>query len=137
LPVLDAAFRQRKRFVARRWHLDETYVKINGQWKYLYRAVNQGGETVDFLLTAKRDTTAARCFLAKAMAQYGQPDSITIDKSGANHAAIQNYNAGQETVVAIRQNKYLNNLVELDHCAVKRIIRPMLGFKSCRCARIL
>jgi putative transposase len=86
---------------------------------------------------ARRDTAAARRFLAKAMAQHGPPDSITIDKSGANHAAIQNDNAEQETAVVIRQNKYLNNLVEQDHCAVKRIIRPMLGFKSFHCARIL
>jgi putative transposase len=64
--------------------MDETYVRIRGQWKYLYRAVDKAGNTVDFLLTAKRDRKAAVRFLRKAIGQNGVPAKITIDKSGAS-----------------------------------------------------
>lgn len=137
LPVLEAVFRKRKRPVGKSWRLDETYCRVSGEWKYLYRAVDEGGHTIDFLLTAKRDRKAARRFLDKAIRQNGLPDSITIDKSAANNAAIENYNTEYETSIRIRQVKYLNNIVEQDHRAVKRITRPMLGFKSFRTARII
>ena len=70
-PQLDAAFRQKKKRVGHRWRMDETYVKIKGQWKYYYRAVDKQGQTIDFLLTATRDTQAALRFLKKAIAQNG------------------------------------------------------------------
>jgi transposase-like protein len=82
-PLLDQAFRARKRRVGGSWRMDETYVRIRGQWKYLYRAVDKAGNTVDFLLTAKRDRKAAVRFLRKAIGQNGVPAKITIDKSGA------------------------------------------------------
>ena len=129
-PALDKAFRQRKRSVGTSWRLDETYIRVKGQWKYLYRAVDKAGDTVDFLLTAKRDRKAALRFLRKAIDQSGLPDKITIDKSGANTAAIEDYNDANETGIGLRQAKYLNNLVEQDHRAIKRLTRPMLGFKS-------
>jgi transposase-like protein len=110
---------------------------VNGEWKYLYRAVDKEGNTIDFLLTAKRDRKAAKRFLDKAIRQNGLPETITIDKSAANNAAIEDYNAEHKTSIRIRQVKYLNNIVEQDHRAVKRITRPMLGFKSFRTARIL
>ncbi len=113
LPVLDVAFRQRKRLVGKSWRFDETYIHINGEWKYLYRAVNKEGNTIDFLLTAKRDRKAARRFLDKAIDQNGLPDTITIDKSAANNAAIEDYNTARETSIQIRQVKYLNNIVEV------------------------
>ena len=72
-------------------------MRIRGQWKYLYRAVDKAGNTVDFLLTAKRDRKAALRFLCKAIGQHGVPAKITIDKSGANTAAIENYNSEQDT----------------------------------------
>jgi putative transposase len=137
LPVLAAAFRRRKRPVGRSWRMDETYVKINGQWKYLYRAVDRDGHTVDFLLRAKRDHAAARAFFERAMDLHGVPEKITIDKSGANTAAIMSMQADSGLPIEMRQSKYLNNLIEQDHRAVKRITRPMLGFKTFRCARIL
>jgi putative transposase len=87
-PLLEVAFRQRKRPVAISWRLDETYVRVKGQWKYLYRAVDKAGRTVDFLLTAKRDRKAAGRFLRKAIDQCGTPEKITINKSGANTAAL-------------------------------------------------
>ena len=129
-PALDQAFRQRKRSVGTSWRMDETYISVKGQWKYLYRAVDKAGRTVDFLLTAKRDRKAASRFLRKAIDQCGVPQKITIDKSGANTAAVESYNVEQESGIELRQVKYLNNIVEQDHRAVKRMTRPMLGFKS-------
>jgi putative transposase len=135
-PKLEAVFRKgKKRPVGNSWRMDETYIKIKGQWKYLYRAVDKEGQTIDFLLTAHRDKKAALRFFKKAIRQHGLPDKVTIDKSGANTAALQalKEETGQE--IEIRQIKYLNNLVEQDHRAIKRIVRPMLGFKSFHSAR--
>jgi putative transposase len=137
LPVLAAAFRRRKRPVGSSWRMDETYIKVAGQWKYLYRAVDRDGDTVDFLLRAKRDHAAARAFFERAIDLHGVPEKITIDKSGANTAAIVSIQADSGLPIVMRQSKYLNNIVEQDHRAVKRITRPMLGFKTFRCARIL
>jgi transposase-like protein len=135
LPVLAAAFRRRKRPVGGSWRMDETYVLVGGQWKYLYRAVDRDGATVDFLLTAKRDHTAARAFFERAIGLHGMPDKITIDKSGANTAAVQRIQADTGAPIELRQVKYLNNIVEQDHRAIKRVTRPMLGFKTFRYAR--
>ena len=129
-PLLEQAFRKRKLAVGTSWRLDETYISVKGQWKYLYRAVDQTGRTVDFLLTAKRNRKAALRFLRKAIDQSGTPQKINIDKSGANTAAIEQYNTDHELDVELRQAKYLNNIVEQDHRAIKRMTRPMLGFKS-------
>src|SRR5271156_4980184 len=130
VPALEKVSLARKRPVGRNWRLDETYVRVKGAWKYLYRAVDKAGNTVDFLLTAKRDRKAALRFLCRAVGQHGTPVKITIDGSGANAAAIENYNSEHDADVEIRQVKYLNNIVEQDHRAIKRKVRPMLGFKS-------
>jgi putative transposase len=114
--------------------MDESYVRVKGAWKYLYRAVDKTGATVDFLLTAKRDRNAALRFLRKAAGQNGMPVKVTIDKSGANTAALEHYNADRNAGIEIRKVKYLNNIVEQDHRAIKRLTRPMLGFKSFRSA---
>ena len=137
LPVLASVFRRRKRPVGRSWRMDETYIKVSGQWKYLYRAVDREGDTVDFLLTAKRDLAAARRFLERAINLHDVPEKITIDKSGANTAAIKSVNADACLDVELRQFKYLNNMIEQDHRAVKRITNPMMGFKSFWSARII
>jgi transposase-like protein len=137
VPLFEKAFRQYKRPVGQSWRMDETYIKVGGQWKYLYRAVDKAGGTVDFLLRARRDKVAARRYLEKAIGNNGEPESITIDKSGANLAALDALNAEREMPIRIRQVKYLNNIVEQDHRAIKRIIRPMMGFKDFRCARII
>jgi putative transposase len=135
-PHLDAAFRKgRKRSVGSSWRADETYIKINGQWRYLYRAVDRDGQTIDFLLTVHRDKAAAIRFFKKAIRQHGLPEKVTIDKSGANTAALEQIQKDTGAEIEIRQIKYLNNLVEQDHRAVKRIVRPMLGFKSFGSAR--
>jgi putative transposase len=114
----------------------ETQVKLcalslpAGEWHYLYRAVDKQGQTIDFLLTEQRDQEAALRFLRKAIRRHGVPEKMTIDGSDANEAAIKRYNEAHGTAIEIRQIKYLNNLVEQDHRAIKRVTRPMLGFKS-------
>lgn len=130
LPVLAAVFRTRKRPVGRSWRMDETYIKVSGQWKYLYRAVDKFADTVDFLLTAKRDLAAARRFLERAIKLHDLPEKISIDKSAANTAAIHSVNNDACLDIELRQSKYLNNIIEQDHRAVKRITEPLLGFKS-------
>jgi transposase-like protein len=116
--------------------MDETHVKIGGRWKLVYRAVDLLGETVDFLRRrAHRDRAAARRFFERAMRRDGEPHTVTINKSDGNRSALQSINADRETPIRIRQVKYLNNVVEQDHHAIKRIIRPMMGFRNVRCAR--
>ena len=117
--------------------MDETYIKVKGQWRYLYRAVEKAGDTIDFLFRAKRDKVVARRFLQKAMAQNGTPETVTINRSGSNLAALHAINAKRETPIKVRQVKYLNNIVEQDHRTIKRITRPMLGFKDFDCARVI
>jgi transposase-like protein len=134
-PRIEKAFRKNKKRTGNRWRLDETYIKIKGDWKYLYRGVDKQGNTIDFLLTAKRDKKAARRFLNKAIGSSGKPSLINIDKSGANTAAIKQYNADENRRVKTRQCKYLNNIIEQDHRFIRRIIRPMVGLKSFWSAR--
>jgi DDE domain len=109
-PPLEEAFHRRKRPVWVSWRMDETYIRIKGQWYYLYRAVDKTGQTIDFLLTKERDEQAAKRFLTKAIRRHGVPEKITIDES----AAIKSYNAEHGTAIAIRKIKYLNNIVEQD-----------------------
>ena len=137
MPVLAAILRRRKRPVGTSWRMDETYIRVSGEWKYLYRAVDRAGQTIDFLLRAHRDLAAARSFLERAIDLHGVPEKITIDKSGANTAAIVGLCADSGVDIEMRQSKYLNNLIEQDHRAIKRVVRPMLGFKSFRCARAI
>jgi len=101
----------------------------------LYRAVDKGGHTIDFLLPPTRDRDAAEAFLHKAIRVQGLPEQVTIDRSGSNTAAIARYNPTHKTAISIRHAKYLNNMVEQDQRAVKRLTRPMLGFKSLWAAR--
>ena len=109
---------------------DETSIRIKGKWASLNRAVDKAGQTIDFLLTPRRDRAAAEAFLHKAMRAHGLPEKMTIDQSGSNTAAIHHYNQVHKTAIVMRQSKYLNNLVEQDHRAVKRLTHPRLGFKS-------
>ena len=134
-PQLEDEFHRRKRPVWVSWRMDETYIKVKGEWVYLYRAVDKYGKTIDFLLTKQRDKKAARRFLNKAIGRHGVPEKITIDGSDANAAAITSYNEDHGTSIEIRQIKYLNNIVEQDHRGVKRVTRPMLGFKSFEAAQ--
>ncbi|MHA3462591.1 IS6 family transposase [Yersinia enterocolitica] len=135
VPLLDKAFRRHKRAVGHRWRMDETYIKVKGQWKYLYRAVDNAGQTIDFLLTAKRDAAAALRFFHKAIRHHGEPKVVTIDKSGANTAVLSTLNQTKQKMRP--SQKYLNNLIEQDHRNIKRRTRPMLGFSSFRRAQTI
>jgi putative transposase len=121
LPVLAAICRRRKLPVGKSWRMDETYIKVAGQWKYLYRAIDKNGDTVDFLLRAKRDHAAARPFFERAIGLHDMPEKIAIDKSGPNTAAIVSIQTDSGLTIVLRQPKYLNNIVEQDHRAIKRV----------------
>jgi len=134
-PQLENIFRQEKRQVGNRWRMDETYIKVKGKWKYFYRAVDKENNIIDFLQTAKRDKKAVLRFFNKAINNNGQPSVVNIDKSGTNKSAINVYNNENNTRIEIRQCKYLNNIEEQDHRLIKRLTRPMLGFKNFHCAQ--
>lgn len=125
----------RKRPTVRSWRVDETYIKVRGKWTYLYRAVDRNGQTLDFMLSERRDLAAARRFLKKAIAINVVPERVVIDKSGANLAGLQAVNTilkftGMGNMIEIRQVKYLNNILEQDHRFIKRVTKPMMGFKA-------
>ena len=103
-------------------------VKIKGKWKWLYRAVDTDGDTIEFLLSANRDKKAALRFFKKAVRQNGAPQVINIDKSGANKAGIDALNERYKLDIEVRQVKYLNNVVEQSHRLIRRMTRPMMGF---------
>ncbi len=136
-PLIAAQAQARKRVLAKSWRVDETYIKVKGRWTYLYRAVDRNGETLDFMLSERRDLAAARRFFRRVIAAHGVPDRVVIDKSGANLAGLQAVNVilkftgtGTGKTIKILQVKYLNNILEQDHRFIKRITAPMLGFKA-------
>lgn len=136
-PLLSETFKKRKAAVNGSWRMDETYIKIKGKWYYQYRAVDKYGATIDFLLCKYRDEAAARRFFKKAIRSSGCPEKITIDKSGSNTAALEAINKPfkKEEKIEVRRIKYLNNIVEQDHRFIKKITKPMKGFKSFKSAR--
>ena len=144
-PQLEQSFRKRhKKQVGVSWRMDETYIKVKGEWKYLYRAVDKEGNTVDFMLSEKRDEPAARKFFIKAIGSNGIPEKVTMDKSGSNKAGLNSVNlqlallfmlGGMPIQIMTRQIKYLNNIVEQDHRFLKKITKPMKGFKAFDCAK--
>tara|TARA_B100000767_G_C19601573_1_gene465884 strand:+ start:81 stop:746 length:666 start_codon:yes stop_codon:yes gene_type:complete len=134
-PHVIAKVRNNKHQVGKRWRMDETYVKVKGQWRYLYRAVDKAGNTVDFLLTKRRQRMSAQSFLIKAIEGNGVPEIINIDKSGSNTHAIRVYNKRCYTSIEIRQCKYLNNIVEQYHRHVKWKFQRGLGFKEFESAK--
>jgi transposase-like protein len=121
------------------WRMDETYIKVRGEWMYLYRAVDKAGRTVDFHLSRKRDVNAAKAFLRKAMKGQRIPTKITLDAYAASHRAVAELKDNGEVPqrVPVRTSKYLNNLIEQDHRRVKQRLRPMLGLKSFRTAAVI
>jgi transposase-like protein len=115
------------------WRVDETYVKIRGEWVYLYRAVDGVGETVDFRLSSRRDVAAAKAFFRKAIKSQGStPRTITLDGNAASHRAVRDMKTDGQLPAdtTVRSSKYLNNLIEQDHRGVKLRIGSMLGFKG-------
>lgn len=129
-PIIEANMHKRKRSVCDSWRMDETYIEVGGKDRYLYRAVDKYGYTVDFLLTKRRMKGSAQKFLNKAIGNNGRPRVINMDKSGANSAAIRTVNTRSFSRIRRRSCKYLNNIVEQDHRNVKRRICISTGFKE-------
>jgi len=134
-PLIAAEAKKRKRPVASSWRMDETYLKVKGQWVYLYRAVDKFGDTIDFRVSEHRDEAAATAFFKQAIDANGFPSKVVMDKSGANYAGIENINmllmlSGLICFIEICQVKYLNNLIEQDHRFIKKITKPMMGSKA-------
>jgi transposase-like protein len=121
------------------WRVEGTYVKVGGEWVYLYRAVDRAGNTVDFHLSPRRDVAGAKAFFRKAIKGQGSgPRTITLDGYTASHRAVRDMKTDGELSAdaKLRSSKYLNNLIEQDHRGVKLRIGPMLGFKRFRTAAI-
>jgi len=137
-PLIDMQVKKRKKPVGKSWRMDETYIKVNGVWVYLYRVVDSLGNTIEFLLRKHRDAVAAKAFFRKAFKNNGRPEKVTIDKSGSNISALASANQGlpKDEQIEVRQIKYLNNIIEQDHRFIKKRTKPMLGFKSFRSAKI-
>jgi putative transposase len=129
-PLLAEVLHRRQRPVGGSWRRDETSIRINGPWYSLSRAVAKTGQTIDFLLTEQRAEPAAKRCLTKASRRPGGPEKITIDGSAANEAASKSYNEEHGPVITIRKRKDLHQSVEQAPRAVKRVTRPMVGFKA-------
>ena len=138
-PELDKRIRRHLKPTNDSWRVDETYIQIKGQWKYLYRAVDSEGNTLDFMLSAKRDGKAAARFFRKVLKarHVTAPRVINVDKNAAYPVAIETLKSEQTLAdqTELRQVKYLNNQIEQDHRNIKRIVKPMLGFKTFHSAR--
>ncbi|WP_170428430.1 IS6 family transposase [Ruegeria arenilitoris] len=138
-PIVAARAQSKKRPTLSSWRMDETYIRVRGKWMYLYRAVDKAGNTLDFMLSERRNRPAAARFFAKALSSNEIPSKIVIDKSGANAAGIREVNKilnrfGCPAKIQTVRSKYLNNLIEQDHRFIKRRVRHMCGFKSFRSA---
>ncbi|QWG48279.1 IS6 family transposase (plasmid) [Bacillus mycoides] len=138
-PELDKRVRRHLKSTNDSWRVDETYVKVKGQWMYLYRAVDSKGNTIDFHLSKTRDHRASKRFFKKALQSFhvSKPRVITVDKNPAYPIAIEELKTEKKMPVGIqiRQIKYLNNIVEQDHRFIKKRVRSMLGLKSFRTAK--
>ena len=136
-PVLEHKGRSKKKPVSTSWRMDETYVKVKGDWLYYYRAVDKFGNVIDYYLSSNRDEAAAKAFLNKAIAQHGLPEKVVIDGSKSNYSAIDVMNIQlwltgifMLSLIEILDIKYLNNIVEQSHRWVKQNTRQALGWKS-------
>ena len=145
-PELLKRFNARKWAVTSRWHIDETYITVRARWMYRYRAIDSNRDTVEFWFSERCNLTAAKRFLRKALKRHGRPERIVIDGSQTNREAILRCDAEcrlrdrsrrQLPPIRIRQSRYLNNRIEQDHRAIKRRVRPMLGFQSMASARVI
>ena len=139
MPEFEKRWKRYARSVGDLWRMDETYVKVRGEWMYLYRAVDKAGKTVDFLLSQHRDVNAVKAFLRKAMKGRRVPAKVTLDAYAASHRAVADLKKTGELPeqLVVRSSKYLNNLIEQDHRRIKQRLRPMLGLKSFESATIV
>jgi IS6 family transposase len=138
-PELNRRCRPELRQTNRSWRVDETYIRVSGKWTYLYRAVDSAGDTIDFLLSPKRDAHAAKRFIQKALRSpgRGRPRVINVDGNPSYPKVIaelkQHGELGRRC--RCRPVRYLNNIVEQDHRAIKRRVRASQGFRSLRAAQ--
>lgn len=134
VPEYEKRWSRFSRPVGTSWRVDETYVSVKGKWHFLYRAVDKHGKTVDFLLRPDRGIAAAQAFFRKALATTlpRTPRKITLDGHVASRRALWLLRREHPCWrnVFVRTNKYLNNIVEQDHRAIKRRCASMAGFKS-------
>jgi transposase-like protein len=137
-PELEKRVRWYQGYRSGSWRVDETYVRVGGQWKYLFRAIDKHGELIDFMLLDRRNTRAAYRFLGKALntMRNWPPQSITTNKLGSYPKAIRRLQREGTLSQKIkhRSSKYLNNIIEADHGGIKRVIRPTRGFQTMRTA---
>jgi transposase-like protein len=137
-PEFDKRIRRHLKQTNNSWRVDETYIKVKGQWMYLYRAFDSEGNTIDFYLSKSRNHKAAKRFFKKALRSFhvSKPRIITVDKNPAYPIAIEQLKKEKRIPIGtkIRRIKYLNNILEQDHRFIKKRIRSMLGFKSYKTA---
>jgi IS6 family transposase len=132
-PLLVDAARPCRHAVGNRWYVDETYVKVAGRWRYVYRAVDQRGQIIDVYVSPRRDTTAARRFFETALGAHGDPVEVVTDRAPALRAVID------ELLPCTFHNteQYANNRIEADHGRLKARLRPMRGLKHDHTARVI
>jgi transposase-like protein len=139
-------FNRRKRAVTCKWYVDETYIKVRGCWMYLYRTIDSNGDSVEFWFSERRNLVAAKRFMRRALKRHGRPERIVIDGSQTKREAVLAYDTTDRLQdrsrrklkpIRNRRSAYLNNRIEQDHRAIKRRVRPMLGFKAMASARVI
>jgi transposase-like protein len=132
-PLLVDAARPCRHAVGDRWFVDETYVKVAGRWRYVYRAIDQHGQIIDVYVSARRDTQAARRFFVTVLHDHGKPTEVITDRAWTLLAAVD------ELIPAAFHNteQYANNRIEADHGRLKARLRPMRGLKHDHTARVI
>ena len=132
-PMLVEAARPCRHAVGERWFVDETYVKVGGVWRYVYRAVDQHGPVIDVYVSRRRNTEAARRFFDRALADHDRPVEVVIDKAQALLAAVEDVLPDALPTT----DRYANNRVEADHGRLKARLRPMRSLKCDRTAAVV
>jgi transposase-like protein len=132
-PLLADAARPSRHAVRDRWFVDETYVKVAGSWRYVYRAVDQYGQIIDVFVSPRHDTRAARRFFEIALGAHGKPVEVVTDRAPALRAVIE------ELIPTAFHNteQHANNRIEADHGRLKARLRPMRGLKRDHTARVI
>ncbi len=134
LPLFQDAARSYRCPVGGKWHVDETYTRLNGKWAYIYRAIDQNGQVVDAYFSQRRNAKAAQAFFEHAIDETGvTPEQVTTDKAKCYPPALRTVLPGVEH----RRSKYLNNGMERDHGHLKQRLYPMRGFKQAASAGII
>ena len=133
MPLLVEAARPCRHAVGNRWFVDETYVKVAGRWRYVYRAVDQYGQIIDVYVSARRDMNAARRFVATAIRAHGEPAEVVTDRAAPLAVAIDELLPG----AFHNMEQYANNRIENDHGRLKARLRPMRGLKRDRTASVM